>query len=210
MPWAVAGAVIGAGIAADAQGDAAKKSADASNKATAATVGEQRRQFDLTRQDQADFLMAGRDALNRQQRALDGDWSGFQSAPDYLYARREMEAGLDRGAAARGRLYSGGYGVDMARNLDGLASQNFNNYWSRLAGRAGQGQASAQNLAGYGAQMANNIGNAYMQNANARSSAYQQQANAWSNFGQTVGQGIAYYGGQRGNSGGNSWGWGGV
>lgn len=197
MPWAVVGAVAGAGISASAQNSAAKKGAAAGNAATQATIDEQRRQFDLTRKDQQPFLEAGYDSLRRQNAFLNGDWSGFQSSPDYLFALDQGTKALDRGAAARGAMFSGGADADRIALGQGLATQNASNYWNKLAGRAGQGQTAATNLGQLGANMAGNIGNALMANgANQRNSIY-DSANAWSNFGQqAVGAFGQWYGGQ--------------
>ncbi len=176
---------------------AAGKGADAQAKGSNATIAEQRRQYDQTRKDQLPFLEAGYGALDRQNKFLSGDFSGFNESPDYAYAQQQMTQGLDRGAAARGRLYSGGYGVDMASHLNGLASQNANNYWSKLAGMAGQGYNAAANLGQAGQNSANQIGNAYANAGNARASAFAAQGNAWSNAANTAGQAYMYNRGQR-------------
>lgn len=198
-------AVVGTAVAAygaKKQSDAAKQGAQAGADASAASIAEQQRQFDLSRGDMMPFRDAGVGALARQEAVLGGDYSGFESSPDYLYARGEMTTGLDRSAASQGRLYSGGYGVDMAGALNGLASQNLNNYWSKLAGQAGQGFGAATNLGALG----QNFANQYSQNqwgaANARATGYQQSANAWSNFANQAGQFGAWWLGNREKAGG--------
>lgn len=179
MPAAIPIATLAVGaFSAKSQSSAARKAANAQQAASDAATAEQRRQYDQTRADQRPFMEAGYDALGRQQQALDGDFSGFQNSPDYAYSMQQMQKGIERGAAARGALYNGGTTIDLASGLNGLANQNFNNYWNRLAGRAGQGQVSATNLGGLGAMMAGNIGNNMMNAANARASSYQNSANA--------------------------------
>lgn len=181
MPAVVPLVGVAAGVySASRQSRAARDSARASSDATQASIDEQRRQYDLTRQDQRPFLEAGYDALGRQQRILDGDYSQFENSPDYLYARDEMQRGIERGASARGGLYNGGTSVDLARHLNGLANQNLNSYWNKLAGRAGQGQVTASGLGALGANMANNIGSLNMTNAANQASSYQQRADAYS------------------------------
>ena len=197
MPWAVAGAVLGAGISAAGQNSAAKKGAAAGNAATQATIDEQRRQYDQTRKDQLPFLEAGYDSLRRQNAFINGDWSGFQNSPDYLFALDQGSKSLDRGAAARGAMFSGGADADRIALGQGLATQYSNNYWNKLAGRAGQGQTSAAGLGQLGAGMAGNIGNALMANGNNQRNSIYDSANAWSNFGQqAVGAFGQWYGGQ--------------
>lgn len=194
--WAAA---VGVGISAWSANNAKKqgeRGAQAQQDAADAATAEQRRQYDLTRQDQMPFLDAGYDALRRQQQALDGDWSGFENSPDYLFALQQGTQALDRGAAARGGFTGGGADADRIKLGQGLASQNFGNYWNRLAGRAGQGQSSATNLGGLGMQMASNIGGNMMDAANARASSYANSANAWGNFGnQAAGAFGSWYGG---------------
>lgn len=194
----VAGAAIAVGAySADQQAKAGRAGAAAQGQAAAMSTAEQRRQFDLSRQDQLPFLEAGYDALRRQNEALNGDFSGFQNSPDYKYALDSSLRAQERGAAARGGFMGGAADADRIALAQGLASQNFNNYWTRLAGRAGQGQGSAQNLAGYGAQMAGNIGNNLTNAANARASSYANSANAWSNFGDQVVGALGQYAGSR-------------
>lgn len=197
MPWGAALALGGAALSANAQSKAAKRAAGASNNATDATIEEQRRQYDQTRKDQLPFLEAGYDSLRRQNAFLNGDWSGFQNSPDYLFALDQGTKSLDRGAAARGAMFSGGADADRIALGQGLATQYSNNYWNKLAGRAGQGQTSAAGLGQLGAGMAGNIGNALMANGNNQRNSIYDSANAWSNFGQqAVGAFGQWYGGQ--------------
>lgn len=172
---AITGAALAAGAAvysARQQSRAGDRAANAAQQGSAAEIAERQRQFDLTRQDQQPFLQAGYGALERQEAALNGDFSGFQNSPDYAYSMQEMQRGIERGAGARGSLYSGGTNVDLARHLGGLANQNFSNYWNRLAGQAGQGQTSAVNLGGLGAMMSNQNANSIGNATAARQSSY--------------------------------------
>lgn len=172
---AITGAALAAGTAiygANQQKKAGQAAANAAQQGSAAEIAERQRQYDLTRQDQMPFLQAGYGALDRQQRILDGDYSQFQNSPDYTYAMQQMQQGVERGAGARGALYNGGTSVDLAKHLGGLASQNLNSYWNKLAGQAGQGQVTASGLGALGASMGNqnamSIGNA----TGARQSSY--------------------------------------
>lgn len=195
----MAGAAIVVGAyGANQQAKAGEKGAAAQQAASAAATAEERRQYDQTRQDQLPFLEAGYEALRRQREALAGDFSGFQASPDYAYALQQGLQSQERGAAARGGFMGGGADADRIALAQGLASQNFGNYWNRLAGRAGQAQSSAQNLGGLGANMAGNIGQNLQNAAGARASSYANTANAWGNFGnQLVGM-AGQYAGSRG------------
>jgi hypothetical protein len=198
MPAAIIPAVIGGATAvygASKQASAAKDAAKAQQKGTDATIAEQKRQFDLSRSDQMPWLDAGKSALGQQQALLSGDFSKFYSSPDYQYALDQGMQGLDRSAAARGKLFSGGYGQDLTKYAQGMATQNYNNFYGKLAGLSNTGQGTATNLGALGQNYANAYGNAQQNTANARASSYTNQANAWGNAATQIG-GIAgnYFG----------------
>lgn len=201
MVAAVAGLAISA-YGAYSSSQAGKKGANAQARANDASIAEQRRQYDQTREDQLPFLQAGYGALDRQEAYLNGDWSGFYNSPDYKFAVDQGFQGLNRGLAAQGGAgpggFSGGADADRIALGQGLATQYANNYWNKLAGQAGQGQQSARDLGGLGMGMANSIGNLNSATANARASAYANSANQWNNFGQQL---SGYLGGQYGRRG---------
>jgi hypothetical protein len=204
---AVTSAVVAAGVSAygaNRQTSAARDAGRASQRGADAATAEQRRQFDLSRSDQLPWLQAGQDALSRQQQFLAGDFSGFETSPDYAYALQEGFKGLDRGAAAAGGLWSGGADADRIKLGQGLASQNANNYWNRLAGLSNTGQNTSGNLGSLGANMASNIGGYQMSAANARASAYQQQGAAQAGFANQLAGYAGYLGGQWGKRPSNS------
>jgi hypothetical protein len=207
---AITGAVVAAGAAAysaNRQAGAARDAANAQQEGAEAATAEQRRQYDLTRQDQMPFLEAGYDALDRQESILNGDYSGFMNSPDYLYARDEMQRGVERGAAARGALYNAGTSVDLSRHLGGLASQNLNSYWNKLAGRAGQGQVTASGLGSLGMGMANQIGANYRGAADAQASSYLARGNAYAGMAGAIGGAFNnwYQQNSANNGGGTGW-----
>jgi len=187
--------LIGGAMSAKGARDAAGAAAAGADAATA----EQRRQYDLSRQDQMPWLLAGNSALAQLQALNRGDFSSFKESPDYAYARDQMQQGLERGAAARGGLYSGGTSVDLANALNGIANQNYGSYYNRIASLAGIGQTTASNLGQLGQAAATNIGNAQMAAGNARASGYTGRANAWNSA--LGGMAGAYAWGQ-----GNNWG----
>jgi hypothetical protein len=157
---------------------AANKSASAQKSAGKKSLAEQKRQFDLTRSDQMPWMQAGSAALGQMQALNNGDFSKFYSSPDYQFALEQGMQGLDRSAAARGRLFSGGYGQDLTKYAQGMATQNYGNYYNRLAGLSGTGQTTATNLGQIGQNYANAYGNIQGNIGNARASAYQGYANA--------------------------------
>jgi hypothetical protein len=109
--------------------------------------------------------------------------------PGYQFRLKEGMQGLERSAAARGGLLSGGtlkgiqrYGQDMAST----EYQNaFNRYQAERAGTlnpyqslAGVGQSTANTLGTMGMNYANQAGELYQGAANARASGYVGAANA--------------------------------
>ena len=164
--------------AANQQKKGAQQGAQAQTDASNAAIAEQQRQFDLTRSDQAPWMQAGQDALGKQAAFLNGDWSGFENSPDYKYALQQGMGSLDHSAAARGGLFGGGADRDRMQFVTGLATQNANGYWNKLAGMSNTGQQTASGLGNLGMNMANQIGAQYNNIGNARQSSYQQRADA--------------------------------
>ncbi len=207
MGWGAVIQAVGGYFAADKQSDAAKDSAAAQGQASDATIAEQRRQFDLMTANRQPWLDAGKNALGQMGELNSGNFSSFHESPDYQFALQQGQQGLDRGAAARGGLYSGGHTADTIKFGQGMANQQYGTFYSRLSDLATGGNATAGALGAAGMGMASNIGNAYQNTANARASSYAQQADTWGQFGAGLG-GLAnnYY--QRNsaqNGGGTGW-----
>lgn len=161
---------------ANQQKKSAQGAANAQQAAADAATAEQRRQFDLTRGDQAPWLQAGQGALAQMQALNSGDFGSFTQSPDYQFAFDQGLQGLDRSASARGGMFSGGADADRMKFASGLASQNYNQFYNRLQSMAGQGQTTASGLGSLGMGMANNIGNIGINMGDARASSYGQRA----------------------------------
>jgi hypothetical protein len=150
---------------------------NAQKDASEAAVAESRRQFDTARGDALPYIEGGHSALARL-RALTGidsgtpDYSGFESSPDYLYAKQEAEKAGSRRLAAIGKANSGEAVQELSRTASGVASQNLGTYANRLASIAGLGQTTAANNAVVGANSAATVGHAQMNGGDARSSGY--------------------------------------
>lgn len=192
MSWA---AVVGAAVSVVGgviQNNKAKKGANAQAAAADAAARESGRQYDQTRQDMMPWMGAGTNALAQMERLNAGDFSSFQASPDYQFAQQQGLQSLDRSAAARGSLFSGGADADRIAFGQGLASQQYGNYYNRLAGLAGIGQQTAGQMGQFGAQNAANQGQFALGAGNARASAYQQQGQAWTNALAGVGSAVGY------------------
>jgi hypothetical protein len=207
MSWVAAATVVVGAVAANQQKQSAKGARNAQQRAADAATAEQQRQFDLTRQDQQPWLQAGQGALTQMQALNSGDFSSFKQSPDYQFAFGQELQGLDRSAAARGSLYSGGHSADLMKFGEGLASQNYNTFYNRLQSMANQGQTTASGLGQLGQQYANNVGNIATNQANNMASSYQQSANANSQLAGAVGGAFNnwYNRNSANNGGGTGW-----
>ena len=181
MAIATGTAILGAGLL----GAAASRSSSKTQASAAAQAADiQKTQFEQTREDQAPYRTAGYNALAEMQRTV-GNVPGafkfgagdYQADPGYAFRLSEGQKALDRQAAARGGLISGGalraaqrYGQEMGsqefgnaynRALTGyntgVASEN--QLYNRQAGLAGIGQTSANLVGQFGQNYATNVGN---------------------------------------------------
>lgn len=181
-----------------------KKASDnatkAQTQASQATIAEQKRQYDLSRSDQMPWLNAGKNSLAQMQALNSGDYSSFNASPDYQWTLSEGMKGLDRSAASRGRLYSGGYGEDLTRYAQGAASTQYNNYYNKLQSMADQGQTQATQLGNLGSTYANAYGNSQNNIGNARASGYANTANIWGNTAQNLSSAAGDWWGSRDKS----------
>lgn len=170
----VGGTILSAGIAANAS----KRAGRAQERASEATVAEQRRQFDMTRQDLLPSLEAGNLAREQQQALLglsgveaqQAAFAGLQESPGQQFLRERGQRNLLRNAAAIGGLGGGNVRSELVQQGVGFAQQDLQNQFGRLGQLAGQGQQAATNIGQFGAQSATNIGNALQAGGRARAS----------------------------------------
>lgn len=105
-------------------------------------------------------------------------YSGFEASPGYEFVRDEGQRGIERSAAARGMTQSGAAFKELSRFNTGLASQEYGNFYNRLAGIAGAGQQAAQSGAGIYQNQGNALAGLALQGGNARASGYVGVGNA--------------------------------
>lgn len=180
MTWVATAVVSSAVIGASASRSASKTQAAAAGQA----ADVQQQQYEQTRADQAPYREAGYNALANLQRTAGnvpaafkfGDYE-FKADPGYGFRLSEGQKALDRQAAARGGLISGGalkaaqrYGQEMGSQEYGnaynraLTSYNTdvareNQLYNRQAGLAGIGQTSTNLVGQAGQNYATNVGN---------------------------------------------------
>ena len=192
MPWMIAAAVVGSSlIGSSAAKKAASTQADAANRAADLQMQQFERQVEL----QEPWRQAGITALNKLT-PLATEYTPFgmdqfQQDPGYAFRMSEGMKALERSAAARGGLLSGGMLRGAQRYGQDLASQEYMNAFNRyqaernarlnpLQSLAGVGQTATNQLGQAGQTMASNVGQALGAAAQARASGYIGGANALS------------------------------
>lgn len=180
------GAVIGTLAGGLIQGSAAKKAARAQVDAAEAQARIQKKMYDTTRGDLAPYRDAGTNALaginfELGLGARPTNYAGFTATPGYEFRLDQGMKALDRSAAARGGLFSGETGKAALNFGQGLASEEYGNYFNRLMGLTTQGQNAAA-MTGTAAQSyANGASNAFANMGNAQAAGAIGVGNAFSN-----------------------------
>ena len=170
MPWmalAIGGSAL---LGANASSKAASTQASAADRATEL----QERMFNKQIELQEPFRQSGINALNKIE---SGDIMGSMD-PSYSFRFQEGLKALDRQAAARGGLISGGALKAAQRYGQEFASNEFGNAYNRLASRAGFGQTATNNMGAAAGNFGTNAGNLITGAGAARASGYVGGANA--------------------------------
>ena len=86
------------------------------------------------------------------------DYTAFYQSPGYDFRLQEGARTVERSAAAKGKLMSGGLLRELTQYGQGLASSEFGNYANRLASLAGIGQSATQSTNALGSAAAGQVG----------------------------------------------------
>lgn len=153
--------------AAELQANAAAEAARIQAAAAEKALAENKRQFDVSRSDQLPWLQSGGRALSKQE-ALTGlggqeaqrqAYAQFEESPGQAWLRDQTMQGVLNQSAAIGGLGGGNVRRELQEHAAGLASQDFGNYYNRLAGISGTGQTTGAQLGQLGAQQSAQAGN---------------------------------------------------
>lgn len=223
----VAAAMIGsAAISGIAGAASANKISKAQTQAAAQSDALQREMFNKQIELQAPFREAGLTAQNRLMQYLGlsgspsdagyGKYAGdftdqaFQVDPGYAFRLAEGNKALDRTAAARGGLLSGGAMKAAQEYGQKMGSQEYMNAFNRyqtsrtnainpLLSLAGAGQTSANTLTNAAGNLGTGLAESALQTGNARASGYAGTYNALNNaLNQGVNAYTSMYGGNYG------------
>ena len=189
MAWMLPAAIVGSSLlGASAANSAANTQASASNRA----ADLQNQQYQQNVAMQKPFYDVGVNALPALVKASNYTPFGmqqFQADPGYAFRLSEGQQALDRSAAARGGLISGGALKAAQRYGQDMGSQEYTNAFNRyqternatlnpLQSLTGMAQTTAQQVGQAGQTMATNVGNDLTSSAAARASGYVGGANA--------------------------------
>ena len=181
MPWMMALAIGGSALvgastakkAASTQAAATDRASEVQKQTVDQQIALQREMFNKQMELQQPYQQAGVNALNKLQGMADYTMFGpeqFTKDPGYGFRLAEGQKALDRQAAARGGLISGGalkaaqrYGQDMGSQE---YSNAFNRYQLERAAKlgpyqslAGVGQTAANTMGANAGQFGSNVGN---------------------------------------------------
>jgi hypothetical protein len=221
LSGAAAGAALGSGLDEATGGGATGAAREAANTSAAANdraLALQQRMYEEGVARQQPMLAAGNNALAQMQSGAFAQPAAFkfgagdyQADPGYAFRLAEGQKALDRQAAARGGLMSGGALKAAARYGQDMGSQEFGNAYSRaidaynadvarsntgynrLAGLAGVGQTANTQIGTAGQNYATNAGNLMINQGdiqgNAMIAAERARQSAYGNIGKAFGSG---------------------
>ena len=189
MPWMIGAAIVGSSLISSR---AASKAGDIQAGAMDRASELEYRQYQEDVARQKPFYDVGVNALPELVSASRYEpftMDKFQADPGYAFRLKEGQKTLERSAAARGGLLSGGTGKALQRFGQEFGSQEYTNAFNRyqaeraarlqpLQALTGMGQTTAQQIGQSGQQMASSVGNNMGSAAAARASGYVGTANA--------------------------------
>jgi len=187
--WMIPAAIIGSSLLGSS---AANRAANTQAASSDRAADLQYEQYQDTVRRQKPFYDVGVNALPELVSASKYTPFGmdqFKADPGYAFRLSEGQKQLDRTAASRGGLLSGGALKAATRYGQDMGSQEYTNAFNRyqvernaslapLQSLTGMGQTTAQQVSNAGQTMATNVGNDITNSAAARASGYVGGANA--------------------------------
>lgn len=159
------------------------RQAKAVSQAADASIDFQREAVAQVRGDLEPWRQTGQNALMQignlsganGAEAMQGAMGAFQASPGYQFRVQQGQQGIENSAASRGMLLSGSAlkGVEAFRQ--GLAADEYGQFYNRLAGLAGAGQQAAAGSGSAGLSAAGAMGQAAMGQGNSLASIYAGQ-----------------------------------
>lgn len=178
----IGGGVLSAGASMFGASSAANAQEDAANKAAQTQL----QMYNQTRSDLLPYMDQGRNAFSALGNVMGmggpgasaNMLAGLRNYPGYQWALEQGNQGLDRTAAAKGLLLSGGQLKDAMGYNQGMADQLFGTYYNQMAGMAQLGENAAAQTGNAGTSAAQAAGSGYMAAGNAAAGGAMGMANA--------------------------------
>lgn len=178
----IGGGVLSAGASMFGSSSAANAQEDAANKAAQTQL----QMYNQTRSDLLPYMDQGRNAFTALGNLMGmggpgasaNMLAGLRNYPGYQWALEQGNQGLDRTAAAKGLLLSGGQLKDAMGYNQGMADQLFGTYYNQMAGMAQLGENAAAQTGNAGTAAAQAAGSGYMAAGNAAAGGAMGMANA--------------------------------
>lgn len=200
--WVAGAAIGGAVLTSQSQKKAAKTAAGAQQQSTDAAIAESQRQFDEFQRVLKPYVQAGEGGLGGLMDIIGLGGEGAQSAaieniqqsPQFEAIMRQGEEAILQNASATGGLRGGNTQAALARFRPQVLSDLIQQQYSRLAGVAQLGQASAAGTGSAALQTGQNVGNLLVEQGQAMGSAALARGNANANLWGNIAGAVGYAG----------------
>lgn len=153
-----------------------------------------------------DFALANNIGTSPGGTTNGGQYAAFFNSPDYQFALQQGLSALDNSASAKGNLQSGAQQIGITNYAQGLASQQYNSFMSKLQQQATGGQQAGGALANAALGQGSALAGLTAQSGNVGAAGTVGQANALNSGIQnlTGSYGVGSAGGLQGALGGGS------
>ncbi len=163
----VAGSLASAAIASDAAGKASKISAEGTKAALSqkekgmqAALDRKQKFFDIAQEQSAPYREIGVDAVKQlNDTFINGNMDNFFESAGYKFNLSEGQKALDRKQGASGSRYGGRALKEATQYAQGVASNEFSNYFNRINSIAAMGANATANSSGQAINTGNSMGN---------------------------------------------------
>lgn len=201
-PWGAAITSVSAGLQAIVGNKAYQNALDAQKVGAAQGAATREKQYKETQGFIDPYNKAGQVGLNQAQNMLTPGYQFNASDPSYQWRLEQGQKALERSAASKGQLLSGGMLKSLAGYSQGMASQEYGNQFGRAMGLAGLGYNAASQQAGYSNAFGNTQAAGQEGIANAEAANIMSKYQNWQNLdSQAAGAWSGYFGSKGGGTG---------
>ena len=147
MP-AAAVSLIGTAYAASSSASASKSASRTLAQGTADTLAQQEKFFNIAQENLAPYREMGTEAVDKMRSVfIEGNMDEFYESADYKFNLEQGEQALSRKQSAAGSQYGGAALKEALQYSQGVASNEYGNFFNRLNSMTQTGQAAAAGTA---------------------------------------------------------------